>query len=285
MEPTIKKFLNKIKLKIEKINFGVVTISLLTLFVLSLILLWTGNKDIGPMIFILVIIAAFFFSMAYLFKKIIDDIETIIFFFAIVVTYMSFIIWIGNLVHKLVPQFYPTDTSEMYNLYTNSINTFISSGIGISGTLLGALYGGKKSLEVAERQFSKQNEDNEIRKEENRRMVIRIITKFLKEEIIDNKIIFEKKNFYETINGGFGTQRLYNGWKDKVKFDSYENIKYELIKFANERLVEDVIDLYGVLYIFARYDDIKELDEKEFNKLAKLELLINGVIEKIDSQE
>ena len=131
----------------------------------------------------------------------------------------------------------------------------------------------KNATAIEEEYNNKKNEDKE--------MVIRIITKFLKEEIIDNNLCIERTSLYEYIKRGHGVQYGYGGIKQGIKLDSYEKIKYELIKYPNEDLVESVIDLYELFYLLLRYDDLKEFDKKEFKKIATIKLKTNEVLKKI----
>ncbi|MBU3193481.1 hypothetical protein [Clostridium algidicarnis] len=150
--------------------------------------------------------------------------------------------------------------------------------IGLIGTLLGAIVGAFGSYFGTMKSLDKQMErENFIKVEqdkENKEIVMRIITKFLKEEIVDNKIIIEKEELYKHLTQGFGTQYGYN-FRTKIKFDSYESVKFYLIKYSDEKMVEDIIDLYGLFYILVRYTDINQLDEGEYNKLIDLKCKIN----------
>lgn len=210
-----------------------------------------------------------------------DDIGKIGFGILILAWYIFVVSLAGKLMIKHIPKHYVNNHSEMFDLYTASFTSAVSALIGILGTFYGAIYGGKKTLEAVEKQIIKQDEDNKFKEEENKKMLIRIITKFLKEEIIDNKNEINKTSIYGSLNKGFKVSLTYN-LKQKIKFDSYERIKYDLIKYTDVKLVEDVIDTYELLYLLVRYSDLNQLNEKEYYKLVKFKDKINNLLEQID---
>ena len=72
-------------------------------------------------------------------------------------------------------------------------------------------------------------------------------------------------------------QHIYH-LKEKIKFDNYERIKFDLLKYADVRLVEEVIDLYNLFYILIRHSDIKEFTEEEYNQIIQLEWKIKNIL-------
>ena len=287
----IKSIINKIKDKfkkknlrlfLEKIDFTKVTIVWGITFVVTIILIILDtNKLTWWTLFNIEIVIGAIFYLLFTLKQIIDDIGKIVIFMIFLGWAVISIATVGKLMVKYIPKEFPENTSEIFELFTSSFTTFIASSIGVLGTYFGAVYGGKKSLEGVEKQLKKQEEEYNNKKNEDKEMVIRIITKFLKEEIIDNNLCIERTSLYEYIKRGHGVQYGYGGIKQGIKLDSYEKIKYELIKYPNEDLVESVIDLYELFYLLLRYDDLKEFDKKEFKKIATIKLKTNEVLKKI----
>ena len=171
----------------------------------------------------------------------------------------------------------------MYELYFSAFGSLVAAFIGVGGTYFGAIYGGKKALEAVQKQLDKQERDNINKNLENKKIVIRIITKFLKEELIDNRKVINEIHIFKYLSKGFKTQYEYGKNKMKIKLDDYNKIKYELVKYCEEVLVEEVIDVYELFYILLRYNDLMQLNEKEYNKIKLLEDKLNNLIDKIDS--
>ncbi|SQB33411.1 hypothetical protein [Clostridium cochlearium] len=175
---------------------------------------------------------------------------------------------------------------NMLNFYGTILGSLIAGMLGIGGTIWGTKVGGKKAYEgsiaVLKEEIKYQNGLKQEKEKENKKNVIRIVTKFLKNEIIKNRDRMEKISFYEHLQKGFGTQYTYKGLE--IVFDSYERVKYELIKYSDEKLVEEVIDLYDLLYMLDRYDDINQLKEEEYKKVFKLEYKIDNILKKIETQ-
>lgn len=274
---------NIIKKILDKIPFKIVTIFLMISFLISIGIAVFLNKGLGLLILLIIYFLGIVEFILFSLKQVIDDMDKIIGSMAFVAWIVILVTGVGNAMIKYVPKYFPDNKEEMYQLYIASFTTIISATLGILGTYFGAIYGGKKSLEAVEKQIAKQEEDIRNKEKENKEIAIRIITKFLKEEILDNKNHIEDVNLYECIDNGFGTQYLHY-LNRKIKFDSYEEIKYELIKYTTEKLVEDVIDLYELFYLLARYNDLNKLNEKEYNKLSNLEFKLENLIENIESK-
>jgi ABC-type multidrug transport system fused ATPase/permease subunit len=274
----------KFKVFINRIPYKKLVLISIIVFLLGFFISIRYNAIFGAYVSFTGIFIAFILIMLYSLKFVIDDIEKFLGALLIVTWLLMSITFIGYLMLKYVPKFFPNKDNEkmMYELYTSSFTSLLAASVGIIGTYFGAIYGGRKSLEAVQKQIEKQ-ENDEIKKEkENKEMVIRIITKFLKEEIINNKKQIEKTTeFYKYFNMGFNT-RYGHGLKRYLKFDGYEKIKYELIKYTDIKLVEDVIDLYELLYLLVRYDTINELNEKEYNKLKTLSNKFQELIKYID---
>lgn len=171
----------------------------------------------------------------------------------------------------------------MYELYFSAFGSLLSAFIGVGATYFGAVYAGKKALEAVQKQLDKQETDNINKNLENKKIVIRIITKFLKEELIDNRKIIDENHIFEYLSKGFRTQYGYDQNKLKIKLDDYNQIKYELVKYCEEVLVEEVIDVYELFHILLSYNDFVQLTEKEYSKIKFLKIRLDNLIDKIDS--
>lgn len=273
MKAKIKSFLNKVP-------FKKVTIVLIVGWVISIIIGLFVNANLGILFLsISFLVSMFFFVLATL-KNIIDDINKIAGILLIIGWIIMIVFNYGKGMIKYIPKYFPNNTNEIYQLFISTFTTTISSAFGILGTYFGAIYGGKKSIEAVERQINKQEAENKKKEEENKKNVIRIITKFLKEEIIDNKLVIENTKIYEALEKGFGTQYGHD-LSSKMKFNSYERIKYELIKYVDVELVEEVIDIYEMFYLLNRYSDINQLDKRDYGRLLNLKGKIESFLNHI----
>ncbi|MHB9947429.1 hypothetical protein CF095_19020 [Clostridium botulinum] len=212
--------------------------------------------------------------------KFVNQLKTfLIMVFCVILTIIAFIL-LGIIVNSLSEIF----KKDMLGFYGSILGSVIAGILGIGGAIYGAKVGSKESykgaMDTVSKQIEYQNNLKVKQNEENKEIVIKIITKFLKQEIINNKIVVEKTAIYDYLAKGFGTQYGYD-FKNKIKFDSYQSIKYDLIKYNNENLVGYIIDLYDLFYLLVRYTDINQLDEDEYNKLIHLKPRINNTIDRI----
>ena len=273
----------KIKSKINKINFKKLTIALIVLLVASIWISIYVNFKIGVFIISGSMTGMLIEFILYSLKKMIDDIENMIGIFLAIAWFILVITLYGKLANFIIPRLFSENADKMYELYFSAFGSLVAAFIGVGGTYFGAIYGGKKALEAVQKQLDKQESDNINQNFENKKIVIRIITKFLKEELIDNRKVINEIHIFKYLSKGFKTQYEYGKNKMKIKLDDYNKIKYELVKYCEEVLVEEVIDVYELFYILLRYNDLMQLNEKEYNKIKLLEDKLNNLIDKIDS--
>jgi hypothetical protein len=273
----------KVKSILNKINFKKLTIALIVLFVISIWISIYINLKIGLFIISGTMTGMLIDFGLYSLKKIIDDIENMIGVFIVVAWFILVITLYGKLANFIIPKFFSENTDKMYELYFSAFGSLVSAFIGVGATYFGAVYAGKKALEAVQKQLDKQETDNINKNLENKKTVIRIITKFLKEELIDNRKVIDENHIFEYLSKGFKTQYGYDQNKIKIKLDDYNQIKYELVKYCEEALVEEVIDVYELFYILLRYNDLIQLNEKEYNKIKFLKSKLDNLIDKIDS--
>jgi len=273
----------KVKSILNKINFKKLAIALIVLFVISIWISIYVNLKIGVSIISWTMTGMLIEFILYSLKRMIDDVENIIAIFLVIAWFILVITLYGKLANSIIPRFFSENTDKMYELYFSAFGSLVAAFIGVGGTYFGAVYGGKKALEAVQKQLDKQETDNINKNLENKKIVIRIITKFLKEELIDNRKVIDENHIFEYLSKGFKTQYGYDQNKIKIKLDDYNQIKYELVKYCDEVLVEEVIDVYELFYILLRYNDLIQLNEKEYNKIKLLKSKLNNLIDKIDS--
>jgi hypothetical protein len=182
-----------------------------------------------------------------------------------------------------VPKKFNTNADKMYELYFSTFSAIMSAMIAVGGTYFGAVYGGKKAIEVTEKQLNVQEEKEREKLMNNKQIAIRIITKLLKEEIKDNEQVIKEAGIFSKVKKGYGVQCSYAGLEKKVSIENYDNIKYEIIKYCEEEIVEDVIDIYEMFYILLRHRDLNEISKKEFAKIVLLEGNLNKLLSKINN--
>ncbi|WP_152668150.1 hypothetical protein [Clostridium cylindrosporum] len=185
------------------------------------------------------------------------------YFIFLVISFGKFMIWI-------VPKYFPNEKEVIYNLFSTSFSALITAIIGFIAVYFGAVYGGNKATENMERQFQVEKENQEKIEEKNKKVLTNTIAKLIKEEVQHNAILIYNTHFFQYLDKGYGTQYGYN-FNEELKFYDYNKIKYELIKYYELNIVEEVIDLYSLFYILSRNKDINQLTEKEYIKMTSLD--------------
>ncbi|WP_156964255.1 hypothetical protein [Clostridium sulfidigenes] len=286
-----KKFSKKyIKELLNKINFTKFTWVVVIAFIVGLSLIFYGNiekfftiKLIGIILMLVDLILGVIELFLYQLKFIIDDIDKMFLFISFGITYICLIIGYATLTDKIVSGF-PEYREELTELFIYSFTGLVPAIITVIATYLAAIHGGKKAMEATEKQLDAQADKEKDRLKKSRSIAIRIIVKLLKEEIEDNvnylkkAQLLEKKNIYKS-------NHEYAAIKRYLKFVDYDNVKYEIIKYCDEDIVEEVIDIYEIFRIFARHDNLNEIDGKEFKKITKLEQKYNSFLKTIESKE
>jgi len=201
--------------------------------------------------------------------------------FAFSVTVLA--VLLSKIAYWIIPIYYPEENNDkIYDLVFNTYTTIISSVIGIAGTYFGAIYGGNKAIEATKIQLDQQSKDNEKRRKDDERFALRIISKLLSQEINNNFDMLKKNGYFNELKNN--ANLYFSSIANELKFEIYNNTKYELIKYsANDSLVEDVIDVYGLLDIASRYPVIRDMSGKDKDKLLTLESKIKNLISAIDN--
>lgn len=281
----IKGFIKKC---IDKINFKKTTIALFIPFILSFIFILITKNLVFLIIFLISSFALLILGFLKWLRAIIDDINKIVFgiisTLIIVTSLTTIIIFLSKIAHWMVPIYYsdPED-DKIYDLIFNTYSGVIAAVIGIAGTYFGAVYGGKKSIEATKIQLEQQAKDNETIRKNNERFALKIISKLLSQEINNNFDILSKNSYFNkiTINNA---NYYYSSIANELKFEIYNNTKYELIKYAeNDSLVEEVIDVYGLLEIVTRYTNLKDMNKKDKGRVLHLKNKMTHLIDSIES--
>lgn len=292
LKECIKQKISKdnIKKLLFKINFAKFTWILVKIMVVGIIIAFLGKtndiyllKILGIILILGDLILMFLEMVLYQLKTLIDDIGKIFFSIVCVAFYFYIVISYGTLINKIVPNF-PEYKNEMMQLFIYSFTGIIPAFVGVVATYFAAIHGGKKAMEATEKQLDAQAEKEKDRLKKNKSIAIRIIVKLLKEEIEDNVKCLKKAQLLEQ-KKIYKSNHEYVAIKQYLKFVDYDNVKYEIIKYSDEDIVEEVIDIYEIFRIFARHDNLNEMGGKEFNKITKLEQKYNSFLKKIESKE
>lgn len=276
---------DKLRQLLEKIPYKIIYIVLASLMILGLCLTKTKYSLFGSALMALTVLMVLFVMLIHTMKLAIKDLKNFGIGFLIIIWFIIVIGSIGSTMIVLIPKFYPQNESVMYNLYSTAITSLMTSIIGVAGTYLGAVYGGTKANEAVEKQLKKQDELKIEKEKKDEIIAARIITKLLKEEIIDNNVKLVEQGFYNSIEKIKENHKYYVGLSQLrgiIKFDTYESIKYELIRYPSVKIVEEVIELYGLFYFLIRYENNSQFTSKENEKLFSLKSKVNGIIEQLE---
>ncbi|MDU7365404.1 hypothetical protein [Clostridium sp.] len=263
----------KIKNLLSKLRINEVLIISIILAIPTTIIVLVTKNLIVSYIFILLFIIIFIFAILFITKKLIDDINKIIIsflFFALITFIVTFItVVLSKFAYWIVPMYHsgPQD-DKVYDLVFNTYTSIIAAVIGIAGTYLGAIYGGKKALEVTKIQLDQQHKENKNTIEENKKYALKIITKLLTQEIEMNYIrILGIAVHLQDLKEDFPLTSLHNNFR----FEVYNNTKYELIKYSNNNsLFDEVIEVYSSLELLISYDNVNKIPKIYHKKVKTL---------------
>lgn len=279
--------LESLRKTIYKIRLDIITIISIFLIVVGIIIRSFFNGYIGSIIIIGGLLLVFFIVIIWASKIFLKDINLLVGMVAVIAIYVLVVYKYGEAVIEYVPKLFPENNkNDIMNLFVNSFSSFIGAIISIFGAFLAAVYGGKKSMEVTKKQMEEQVKKEEERIEKEKVITIRIIVKLLENEILYNYGLLQSSNIYNYLKSDKRKGYYIDGIKDKFRFEVYNNMKYDLLKYPGENAIEDVVDIYEMIYILSRYTDLGDLSDREFNKLSKLEEKISGFLDVIyDKQE
>lgn len=285
-----KEFDYKLVLKkiLYKIKFKITAYTLTAFIIIGLIMLPFANElihSLGILISSSSVLLLSFLYFLFCLKNIIDDIDKM-FYGVFVMFFLLFLftattILFSKFIYAVIPIYYKDGNKDVTDLLFSTYSSVIAAVIGIGGTYLGAVYGGKKSIETTKLQLDQQATDNENRRKDNERFALRIVSKLLSQEINYNLDSLNNNKFFSSLR--FENNVYYSTIHEELKFDIYNNTKYELIKYSsNDSLVEEVIDVYGLLEILKKYDNLNKMTKKDFDKILTLKSKINHLVESID---
>lgn len=282
----IKGFIKK---WIDKINFKKTTILLIIPFILSFLLILITKSLVFLIIFLISSLGLLILGFLKWLRTIVDDIDKIVFgiisTLIIVTSLTTLIIFLSKIAHWMVPIYYSNpEDDKIYDLIFNTYSGVIAAGIGILGTYFAAIYGGKVSMETTKLQLEQQAKDSENRRKENEKFALKIISKLLIQEIKYNIDMLNSFSFFVLINKSKRDKSL-KDLANQLKFDVYNNTKYELIKYSsNDSLVEEVIDVYGILQLISKYPDTNSISQSDYYIFKDLEDKIYNLIDHIEKQ-
>lgn len=143
---------------------------------------------------------------------------------------------------------------------SNLITLISSFGAAILGALVG--FAGVKTQMNYEKSLRKREEKVKLRK------LNKIITMFLKEEIINNfRVILgdlSKNQFKECLNDSPETSKINFLQISKIRFREFESIKHELLT-SNINEGEKIIDLYVMFKILQDNESMQKLNQEQYN--------------------
>lgn len=287
-----KKFDFKLIAKnlLNKINFKITNYILCPFIPIGLIMLLFNYeiiRSLGKLILSVTVLLLLIVFLLFSIKTIIDDIDKV--FYALLVLAFFILVFIAStivvskIIYLVVPLYYKEGNEEVTSLLFSTYSSVIAAVIGIGGTYFAAIYGGKKSIETTKLQLEQQAKNDEQKKKDDERFALKIISKLLIQEINYNLNILNSINFFSAIET-FKVSTPLNGIVCQLKFDVYNNTKYELIKYSSkDSLVENVIDVYGILESLTKYSDANFEVGDDFLRFLELKEKIYTLIESIDT--
>ncbi|WP_226678283.1 hypothetical protein [Mesobacillus jeotgali] len=147
---------------------------------------------------------------------------------------------------------------------TEIVVASISGIVTIVVGVISALAAYKGSIKGAQNQIEKANKDSENAKKEEDKLSRRFIESFLYDEIYTNLEIIQssvinafKEQAENTLIGG------YNLGKYDFKFDTYNEIRYQLNKINSLEYVADIMSVYKCFRRINQVEKIHDLTEEE----------------------
>lgn len=172
-------------------------------------------------------------------------------------------------------------------------NEAINLIVGIGGALVGAIVGAFLSYlgskNIMKQQFAKEEVKINTEQENKKKLIIRVVSIILKQEIIDNQEVIKPWNMCESIKekleiikkSSIHQQYLVHDNLNMIKVDMYEEIKWELLKYSDDPMILDIIELYNDFYLIKRGFDIYDMQVKEIEKISTLENRIIELLNKL----
>lgn len=165
----------------------------------------------------------------------------------------------------------PDEGENLLEVLGEFIKIITPAAIGLFGTFMGAKYAEKKAIETTKVELQAKNEEEKEQKNYKKTIVIRSIQKLLRNEVEHNYEILREHSLFESIGKGYGTYCDFSGIKERIIVKVYDNIKFKLLEYPGEKVIEDVIVTYEKLELLLIYSNLKDLTEKEFKYISTLE--------------
>ncbi len=150
----------------------------------------------------------------------------------------------------------------------------ISVLIGSIGTYIA-------SNKLLNKQYENEKKKLEIEVKEKKKTLINVVVYVLKQEILNNNEILDKylpimkTNEYEKIRDRFcDMTHLIN----YISTKEFECIKWELMKYCDDELVQNIIMLYDSVYTLKRNGNLNGISKNDFEKICKYKELYSNII-------
>ncbi|NKF07952.1 hypothetical protein J1C67_05780 [Clostridium gasigenes] len=173
--------------------------------------------------------------------------------------------------------------NQQTSIIVQLIPTLVAGGITILVAFLSLRYQFNTKIQQIKDQKIQEND-------ENKNTVIKIAVYYLKEELIHNyktiehevgDTILESKRKYE-VNSSLSLPYI-------LKYDLYKELKWNLMKYSDEKKLKDIIDIYTTLNLFnhpngqtSTISSIYALSENDYKELTELKGKMDLVIKELD---
>ncbi|HBI6976341.1 hypothetical protein QTH27_13725 [Clostridium perfringens] len=168
----------------------------------------------------------------------------------------------------------------MSNLISGAGGAFIGAIIGAFGSYFG-------SKKIMMEQFKHEENKIKIENENKKKLLIKVVSRFLTQEIKDNLDVIKSLNLSESIKSKLddlkktGIPQQYFCKGDFIKFNRYEEIKWELMKYSDDLLILEIIEIYNDFYIIERGFEIKNMKLNEVERISNTEKRINKILNEL----
>lgn len=147
------------------------------------------------------------------------------------------------------------------------LNTIIASGTTIAIGILTAVVAYKASIKGAAVQIQHEKEKLSQEAKKHSEYAKKAIERFIVHEVksnfkkINSKLVISRLHEPTPFQHGFGNTSF--------SYDEFNRVKYELVKFESEDIVE-VIKIYDLFYLLELKQDIQYLTQKEYEEFKEV---------------
>lgn len=163
----------------------------------------------------------------------------------------------------------PINVDLVNNIITSGV-TLIVGAVGAIVAYKGTLKGAQMQIESEQSHARMQIEHEQKQFEETQKQQAEFTRK-----AIENFISIEIKNNFKELNNTHLSARLTeNEYPFQYfighiyNYHEYNNLKYELIKYESEEVIE-IINIYDMFYLIERKKDILNLTQSEYDEFKK----------------